>query len=125
MSETKKVLVVDDEVSLAKTVKFILEAEGFETHTVFSGEECLKRIEEEKFDLVLLDIMMPKMTGWQVFEEIQKRQPNLKVAFLTVIKYSNAVKGKLEKEGLAACISKPFENEDLVNRVKTITSMQK
>ncbi|MDD5111523.1 MAG: response regulator [Candidatus Altiarchaeota archaeon] len=124
MNETKKVLVVDDEVSLAKTVKFILDAEGFETQTVFSGEDCLKRIEEEKFDLILLDIMMPKMTGWQVFEEIQKKHPEIKVAFLTVIKYSNAVRGKLEKEGLAACISKPFENDDLVNRVKNITSTQ-
>ena len=122
MEKSVSVLIVDDEPSVAKTVNFILEAEGFETQVVFSGEECLKLIEEKSFDLVLLDIMMPKMNGWQVFDEIHKRHPDQKVAFLTVIKYSNTVVGKLEKEGLAGYINKPFENEDLVNRVKMITS---
>jgi len=122
MDKVKKILIVDDEVSIAKTVKLILETEGFETKAVFSGEDCLKKIEEEPFDLVLLDIMMPKMNGWQVVEEIRKKHPTLKVAFLTVIKYSDAVKEKLEKSGLSECISKPFENEDLVRRVKAITS---
>lgn len=122
MSKPKKILIVDDEPSLAKTVKIILDAEGFETSTVFSGEDCLKKIEEETFDLILLDIMMPRINGWQVFEEIRKKHPELKVAFLTVIKYSNAVKEKLEKEGLAGHITKPFENEELVARVKAITS---
>jgi len=119
----KRVLVVDDEVSVAKTVKFILDAEGFETSVVFSGEDCLKRINSESFDLVLLDIMMPKMNGWQVFEELQKIKPGQKVAFLTVIRYSEAVKEKLRKEGLVDSITKPFENEDLINRVKAITSV--
>jgi DNA-binding response OmpR family regulator len=122
MKESVRVLIVDDEPSVARTVKFLLDAEGFEAEIVFSGEECLRLIEERQFDIVLLDIMMPKMNGWQVFEEIQKRRPSQKVAFLTVIKYSNAVVGKMEKEGLAGYINKPFENEDLVNRVKAITS---
>jgi len=122
MTKPRKILIVDDEPSVAKTVKFILEAEGFETQTVFSGEDCLKKIKEEQFDLVLLDIMMPKMDGWQVFDEIHKRNPGLKVAFITVIKYSDTVKEKLRKEGLVGYINKPFENEDLVNSVKAITS---
>jgi len=122
MANPKRILVVDDELSVAKTVKFILDAEGFETQIVFSGEESLKKLEKEKFDLVLLDIMMPKMNGWQVFEEIQKRHPKQAVAFLTVIKYSDAVREKLEKEGLAGYINKPFDNDDLISRVKSITS---
>jgi DNA-binding response OmpR family regulator len=122
MGEPHSILIVDDEPSVAKTVKFILDAEGFESTIVFSGEDCLKKMEEEEFDLILLDIMMPKMNGWQVFEELQKRKPKTKVAFLTVIRYSNAVKEKLEKEGLADFINKPFNNEDLVERVKHITT---
>jgi DNA-binding response OmpR family regulator len=122
MAKPKRILIVDDEPSVAKTVKFILDAEGFETHVVFSGEDCLKKIEKETFDLILLDIMMPKINGWQVFEEVQKKRPRINVAFLTVVKYSDAVKQKLEKEGLAGYITKPFENEDLINRVKAITS---
>ena len=122
MEKPVSVLIVDDEPSVAKTVKIILDAEGFDTEIAFSGDECLKLMEGKSYSVVLLDIMMPKMNGWQVFEEIQKRSPSQKVAFLTVIKYSNAVVGKLEKEGLAGYINKPFENEDLVNRVKAITS---
>jgi len=121
MDKPTKVLIVDDEPSVAKTVKFVLDAEGFETAVVFNGEDCLKKIGEEKFDLVLLDIMMPKMNGWQVFDEIHKAHPDLKVAFLTVIKYSDTVKKKLEKDGLAGCFTKPFENDELVERVKNIT----
>ncbi len=121
MSKKKRVLVVDDEPSVAKTVKLVLETSGFEACIVFSGEECLKKIEKEKFDLVLLDMVMPKMNGWQVFEEIRKMNPELTVAFLTVMNYSNAAREKLEKDGLKAVITKPFENEDLVNRVKHMT----
>ncbi len=120
MTDLKKILIVDDEPSIAKSVQFILEAEGYDTEAVFCGEDCFKMIEKENFDLVLLDIMMPKLNGWQVFEEIKKTNPELNVAFLTVIKYSEAVKEKLEKDGLVDFINKPFENEDLVERVKVI-----
>ncbi|MFC2162738.1 response regulator transcription factor [Candidatus Altiarchaeota archaeon] len=122
MEKKKKILIVDDEPSIAKTVKFILDADGFQSETVFCGDDCLEKINESEYDLVLLDIMMPKMNGWQVFEEIKKVKPGQKVAFLTVIKYSDTVRAKLEREGLSACISKPFENEDLVKRVSAITS---
>lgn len=124
MTKPKKILIVDDEPTVAKTVKFILDADGFQTEVVFNGEECLKRLEREKFDAVLLDIMMPKMNGWQVFDEIRKKHPEIKVAFLTVIKYSEAMREKLEKDGLSGFITKPFENESLVERVKQITSSE-
>jgi DNA-binding response OmpR family regulator len=117
MEAPKRILIVDDEPSIAKSVQFILDAEGYATDVVFCGEDCFAKIEEDEFDLVLLDIMMPKMNGWQVFEEIKNRKPALNVAFLTVIKYSEAVKEKLEKEGLVDFINKPFENEDLIRRV--------
>jgi DNA-binding response OmpR family regulator len=117
-----RVLVVDDEPSVAKTVKFVLEADGFETDAVFNGGDCLKKIMEEDYDLVLLDVMMPKMNGWQVFEEIKNKKPEQKIAFLTVMEYSSTVRDKLEKDGLSACIRKPFENEELVNHVKEIAT---
>lgn len=117
---TKTVLIVDDEPTVAKTVEFLLKAEGFKVDVVFSGEDCLKKLGSMEYDVVLLDIMMPKMNGWQVFEEIKKTHPEQKVAFLTVIKYSEAIREKLNKDGLAGFITKPFENDDLVNRVKHI-----
>lgn len=120
--EPKSVMVVDDEPTVAKTVEFLLKAEGFKTEVVFSGDDCLKKLESGSFDVVLLDIMMPKMNGWQVFEEIKKRHPEQKVAFLTVIKYSDAMREKLAKDGLAGFITKPFDNEDLINRVRHIAS---
>ena len=120
--ETKTVLIVDDEPTVAKTVEFLLNAEGFKSEVVFSGEQCLKKLGAGNYDVVLLDIMMPKMNGWQVFEEIKKSHPEQKVAFLTVIKYSEAMKEKLTKDGLSGFITKPFDNDDLVNRVKLISS---
>jgi CheY-like chemotaxis protein len=115
-------MIVDDEPTVAKTVEFLLKAEGFKTEVVFSGDDCLKKLESGRFDVVLLDIMMPKMNGWQVFEEIKKRYPEQKVAFLTVIKYSDAMREKLAKDGLSGFITKPFDNEDLIDRVRQIAS---
>lgn len=116
----KKIMIVDDEPAIAQTVKFILAAEGYDVSTALSGDECLEKLKKEPTDLVLLDVMMPKMTGWQVFEEIRKKHKDVQVAYLTVIRYSETVKDRMFKDGLADLINKPFDNDDLINRVEKI-----
>lgn len=116
----KKIMTVDDEENLVELVKAILEAEGYEVITASNGKECLEKLKAVKPDLVLLDMMMPGMSGRETCEMIRKdpKTKNLKVAFVTVARFSEVGKDILKKLNAVDYITKPFDNKDLVKRVK-------
>ncbi len=116
----KKIMIVDDEESLVELVKALMEQENYEVIPAMSGKECLEKLKTVKPDLILLDMMMPGMSGREVCESIRKdpETKDLKIAFLTVAKFSEAGKDVLEKMDVLDYITKPFDNQDLVKRVK-------
>lgn len=116
----KKIMVVDDEPDTIDLVKLVLETEGYEVVEAFSGRECLDKLEREKPDVVLLDIMMPEMDGWEVFRKIKERYEDLPVAMLTV--RDQDIDKMLGLHVLKAddYITKPFGRRDLLNRVKKL-----
>ena len=116
----KKIMVVDDNKSLLELVKAIFEVEKFEIMTASDGQECLDKLKTVKPDLVILDMMMPGMSGREVCEKIRENPDtkNLKIVFLTVAKFSETGKDVLDKLNVLDYITKPFENEDLIKRVK-------
>ena len=116
----KKILVVDNEPDIVDLTRTVLELGGYQVVTAYSGEECLRRLEKEKVDLVLLDIMMPGMSGWDVFNRINKKSNQIKVAFMSVLEISDKRKQVLLDEGLADYIMKPFDKDTLLNRVDKI-----
>jgi len=116
----KKILVVDDDPDIVELTKTILELDGFEVITASGGGKCLQILESEEVDLVLLDIMMPEISGWDVAAKI-KENPKWKtipIIFLTAKGDTMSV----GMGGLAAddYIVKPFNIEDLKNRVNRI-----
>ena len=121
MAETKKrILHVDDEPDTLEAVKTILEKEGFEVVGVESGNGALKEIDLNGFDLILLDIMMPDMSGWDLFTRIAKIAPTYRVVFLTVLEISEEKLKQLKEHGIKDYITKPFDRDDLVTRVKKV-----
>lgn len=118
--EMKKIMVVDNEPDIVDLTRTVLELGGYLVVTAYSGEECLRVLEKEKVDLVLLDIMMPGMSGWDVFNRINKKSSDVKVAFMSVLEISDKRKQVLLDEGLADYIMKPFDKESLLNRVDSI-----
>jgi two-component system alkaline phosphatase synthesis response regulator PhoP len=116
----KKIMVVDDEENLVELVKAILEVEGYDIITASNGSECLEKLKAAKPDLLLLDMMMPGMSGRETCERIRKdpKTKGLKVAFLTVARFSEVGKDILKKLNAVDYITKPFDNKDLVKRVK-------
>jgi CheY-like chemotaxis protein len=118
----KKVMIVDDEENLIVLVKTLLEQEGYEVITAIDGKECLDKLKTVKPDLILLDMMMPGMSGREVCEKIRgnPKTKNLKVAFLTVARFSETGKGVLKKMNVLDYITKPFDNDDLIRRVKKL-----
>ena len=116
----KKIMVVDNEPDIVDLTRTVLELGGYNVVTANSGEECLRLLEKEKVDLVLLDIMMPGMSGWDVFNRINKKSTKVKVAFMSVLEISDKRKQVLLDEGLADYIMKPFDKDTLLDRVDKI-----
>ena len=116
----KKIMVVDNEPDIVDLTRTVLELGGYQVVPSYSGEECLRKLEKEKVDLVLLDIMMPGMSGWDVFNRIKKKSSDIKVAFMSVLEISEKRKQVLLDEGLADYIMKPFDKEGLLKRIDNI-----
>lgn len=112
----KKILVVDDEKPITDIIKFNLNKEGFDVITAFDGEEALTKTEEESPDLILLDLMLPKIDGLEVARQIRKSKN-------TPIIIISAKDDEIDKilgleMGADDYVTKPFSNRELVARVK-------
>jgi len=117
MSKQKTILVVDDEADIRTTVSEILEKEGYKVITAVNGDDCLKKLEKTKPDLILMDIMMPGTPVSVVVKKIK----NIKISYLSVVKVSEAEKEDLmESKNIVDFIQKPFEIDDLIKRVKKL-----
>ncbi len=126
MAKKQTVMVVDDEPDTVNLVKTILEREGYDIITANNGKECLEKLKDKNVDLVLLDIMMPGMSGWDVYEKIKKMyRSDLKVVFLTVLEATTKRREELAKEGIVDYITKPFDPEDLVRRIRMILTFKR
>jgi len=121
----KKVLIVDDEPDTLELIKLVLESGGFETMLAANGMEALAQIERTKPGLVLLDIMMPDMDGWDVFRRIKEKNPKIPIAILTA-KAQNIDK-LLGLHVLKAddYITKPFGKNELIGKVRKLVGMDK
>ena len=116
-----KILYVEDNQDTADAVKTILTHAGFETETESCGKDGVKKAQEETYDLILLDIMLPDMSGWDIFETLRTKV-NTKFAFLSAIPVSPERMSELAKAGVSDYITKPFAKQDLINRIKKILS---
>ncbi|WP_127849020.1 response regulator YycF [Lacticaseibacillus hulanensis] len=112
----KKILVVDDEKPISDIVKFNLEKEGYTVVTAFDGEEALSQYNDEHPDLVLLDLMLPKIDGLEVARRIRKDN-DTPIIMLTA-KDSEIDKVLGLELGADDYVTKPFSNRELVARVK-------
>ena len=115
----KKILVVDDEVDLVETVRFPLEMEGYDVLVSYNGEDALNQARKENPDLIILDLMLPKLDGYKVcrllkFDERYKHIPILMLTAKTQEK--DKILGK--ETGADEYITKPFEMDDLMEKVK-------
>lgn len=119
-----KVLVVDDEEDIRYLVKVILESRGIDVVEAESGEECLRILEKFTPDLVLLDIMMPGMNGWEVLRHIKgdEHLKSIKVAMLTSVDPSVEDMMREEFDQLVDYILKPSLGEGLGTKISALQS---
>ena len=112
----KKILVVDDEKPISDIVKFNLSKEGYDVVTAYDGEEALAKVNEENPDLILLDLMLPKIDGLEVARQVRKDH-DTPIIMLTA-KDSEIDKVLGLEMGADDYVTKPFSNRELVARVK-------
>ncbi|KAF0372720.1 response regulator transcription factor [Pediococcus acidilactici] len=111
-----KILVVDDEKPISDIVKFNLDKEGYDVVTAYDGEEALEKVESEEPDLILLDLMLPKIDGLEVARQVRAKH-NIPIIMVTA-KDSELDKVVGLELGADDYVTKPFSNRELVARVK-------
>jgi DNA-binding response OmpR family regulator len=117
----KKVLIVDDEPNIAISVEFLMRREGLEVMVARDGEEGLMRIREDHPDLVVLDVMMPKLDGFEVCKAVRADPALAGVRILMLTAKGRAAEvAKGLFLGADAYIPKPFSTRDLVAKVKEL-----
>ena len=117
----KKVLIADDEQNIVISLEFLMKREGFEVVVANDGDEAIRRIRADQPDLVLLDVMMPKKSGFEVCQEV-KSDPALggvRILMLTAKGRDTEVAKGLAL-GADAYMTKPFSTRELVDKVRSM-----
>ena len=118
---TKKVLVADDEPNIVAAVEFLLQRSGYEVHVARNGEEALKLVEAQQPDLVLLDVMMPLRSGYEVCMRMRERPEwrHIKIVMLSA-KGRDAEVSKGLATGADLYVTKPFSTRDLIGKINNL-----
>lgn len=122
---SKKILIADDEQNIVISLEFLMKREGFQVSVANDGEEALARIRGDQPDLVLLDVMMPKKTGFEVCQEVKSDAAlqAVKILMLTA-KGRDTEMAKGLAMGADAYMTKPFSTRELVAKVKGLLGLQ-
>lgn len=104
-----KLLVVDDEKVICEEFRDLMEEDGHQVDTAFNGPEAIRKVSEKEYDLIFLDVLLPRMEGRQIFEEMRK------IRQVSVVFMSGYLPPNKEKEALSlgalACLKKPLDLE--------------
>jgi DNA-binding response OmpR family regulator len=116
---TKKILIADDEPNIVAAIEFLLQQRGYEVHVARNGDEALELVEAFIPDLVLLDVMMPKKSGYEVCTRIREREEwrHIKVVMLSA-KGREAEVNKGLSMGADLYVTKPFSTRELMAQIK-------
>ena len=119
MPESKKILIVDDEQDIVETLKFILEAQGYTCFCAYNGEDGLNFAKEIIPDLIILDVMMPKINGYKISRLLKydNKYKNIPIIMVTA---RSQEQDKLigEETGVNEYLTKPFELDQIVKKVE-------
>jgi len=118
-----RILVADDEETIRAILKEELEEEGYAITTAVDGEDAIRLLRQDKFDLVLADIKMPRADGFDVLRTVKAEQPSVRVIMLTgFADLKNAIESK--RLGADDFVSKPYDIVDLVTTIERVLSLE-
>ncbi|HZY10434.1 MAG TPA: response regulator [Bacteroidota bacterium] len=121
MADKSRILVVDDEEALRTVLSSELTGAGYEVSSAADGDEAISIVQNKKFDLILLDIKMPKVDGFEVLKFVKPKYPAIKIIMLTgFADLKNAIESK--KHGAEDFVSKPYDLVDLLTTIERVLS---
>jgi DNA-binding NtrC family response regulator len=127
----RKILVIDDQTEICRGCRRIFKAKGCTVKTALSGGKGLERTKRERFDIIIIDLKLPDMSGLEVVKQVKQRKPDQPIVMITgYATVSTAVEAT--KLGVASFIAKPFEPEEIIDTVmglldkgnKTLTAVR-
>lgn len=126
MNNKKRILCIEDEAEMIELMRLVLEREGFEVIGAMGGEQGLRVVKKEKPDLILLDLMMPGMDGWEVYRQMRadRELADIPVVIVTAKAQSIDKVLGLQVAKVADYITKPFGPKDLLGSVQKVFSRQ-
>ncbi len=118
---TKSILIVDDEQNIVISLEYVMKNAGFNVAVAYDGEEALEKVKENVPDLVILDVMMPKLDGFEVCKKIRENPAwkSVRIVMLTA-KGRDSEREKGLSFGADDYLTKPFSTRDILQRVKEI-----
>ena len=115
------ILVVDDEINLCRILGAKLAKSGFSVVAVHDGQQAIDRVRETSFDIVLLDLILPKVDGLSALAEIRNLDNDLPVIVMTACESSETME-RARRHGVSAYVNKPFDLDSLVELVQTTSA---
>lgn len=121
-----RILIVDDEPEIIFLTERMLEKEGHKITAARNVDECFRKLEEEKPDIILMDVMMPDDDGWEACRKIKKSKDtgDIPVVMFTVRSSDDSVEKSLNYAHADAQINKPFDKEDLLNTIERLLNLK-
>lgn len=119
MGEEPRVLLVDDDISLLKTMSFILRRRGCSITVAQSGDEAIRMVGEDPFDVIFMDVKMPIMNGLECYENIRGIRPDATVVMMTAYAVEDLVQKALQ-EGAYGVMYKPLDMEEVLRLIGQI-----
>jgi len=119
MQVKTNILIVDDQIGMLETFTDILEDKEFNVVTADDGFTAIKKVKEQSFDMVLMDIKMPGLNGVQTFRELKKINPKITVIMMTAYAVEDLIEEAIE-EGACAVIYKPFDMDKVIQKIEKV-----
>ena len=122
---THTILIADDHEDNLELLQLLLESAGYSVREAKDGSECLAMARDERPDLIVMDLSMPVLDGWGVFEELKTDQRTRAIPCMAVTAHADLDRNRALETGFIAYVSKPFRNEFLLSTVATVLSDNK
>lgn len=117
-----RILIADDYEDNRELLRLILVAAEYEVLEAHDGQECLKLAQDHVPDLIMVDLSMPKLDGWEVFQAIKADQRTSNIPFVVVSGYTELDSNRLREAGFNAYLTKPFRTGEVLETVASLLS---
>ncbi len=114
----RRILVTDDKAEIRDFVRMVLEENGYHVILAYDGEDCLRRVLEEKPDMLIIDIMMPKKSGYHALQELGAKDPRVRNIPILIMAGSMNIRELFDDWKIQGFLQKPFTSKQLLEKVE-------